>query len=163
MRATYKEREQALRWMFSYAPTVPESPGQSRIFGFCPWSRKALLFVPEVGKTSMRWHVRTHSVSYHQGLGCVRSSNSDSASNLQTFGVCHAHAQRADKSYLHGKSLYHQYGIISLSSSFLFSCLLSCKPRAMKIIISYQSLEMKTEVFCRCEEFQECHVCRKYS
>ena len=28
----------------------------------------------------------------------------------------------------------NQYGIISLSSSFLFSCLLSCKPRALNIM-----------------------------
>ena len=30
----------------------------------------------------------------------------------------------------------NQYGIISLSSSFLFSCLLSCKSRAMKSILN---------------------------
>ena len=37
---------------------------------------------------------------------------------------------------MYGKSLVtNHYGIISLSSSFFFSCQLSCKPRAINIII----------------------------
>ena len=36
----------------------------------------------------------------------------------------------------------NQYGIISLSSSFLFSCLLSCKPKAMNILLLLVGLNL---------------------